>query len=577
MMDSSLELYVRPANNELLGLSFLARLRTANTHILSEDAALLFGSKAPTNGLLVKGLQDFCRRTYDLLGTAETLLNQNTHFHRVSVAYETLEQVEAFKLRVMSGAAGPSRGPRAPALFGEDALSCPSCPECDRENLKKYGFRVDLRFHVPYVNVCPIHDVPLHFPLDTLYAALCAGDPAFISKGDREYARRNYKCITTAWADSPFRKEQIRLKLRDNGWFSEKGHLHFQAAVNAFVEKFGAAHSDSRIRALLSSKEAVANALRNLLREDRTLEPVWCIYFQQFAEEVQYRNPIRPSRPAPIPRRNLLPTAEEVREAFHKGETVTGAAAILGIDITKAAALGRRYGVSFTKKPKTIDQAVRARVESMLSKGAAPAAIASEVGLSLTSVYRVLCANEYCSLVHKEQVNREHLERARTMWLSLCEKERLASASALRKLNPAAYTYLYRHDPAFLQQHKPETARFSRTAKRRPPHELVTLLQAAISAADSQCDRPGAVTRSSNYRRRQLTGLSEYALTKVVGSPPAESHGVFVKRRVRRTIEEKPELSKARVSALAREAKLRPSSLRKHGMPGSPKRDESDQ
>lgn len=137
--------------------------------------------------------------------------------------------------------------------------------------------------------------------------------------------------------------------------------------------------------------------------------------------------------------------------------------------------------------------------------------------------------------------NLEELEKRRMEWLELQRRFPSKSIAELRRLAPACYAYLYRHDQDWLGLHSPRRisscVRQSRVNWRDRDGAVVQLLAAAKKALLSEAGRPKRISLAALGRRAGVLAWVQKHLLKMPRAKAllvsaVESHTDFARRRI---------------------------------------------
>jgi hypothetical protein len=132
--------------------------------------------------------------------------------------------------------------------------------------------------------------------------------------------------------------------------------------------------------------------------------------------------------------------------------SLSGAARIVGVTPTTAQAWAAAAGHICHRRPKSVKDDIRNRLISDLTAGGEKAKVALDCGVSLQTVTRMLRTE--VGLREAWACARHELarQRARQQWLDAASQTGQATGvKALRQVQPATYTWLYRNDREWLQ------------------------------------------------------------------------------------------------------------------------------
>ena len=239
-----------------------------------------------------------------------------------------------------------------------------------------------------------------------------------------------------------------------------------------------------------------------------------------------------------------------------------------GFSTTTAVVRALALGIPVVLRPKKLTPDLVARVQELLVLGSKPSAIASEVGISEVSVYRI----QFRDPVLKERLAKERadrrLEQKQCAWMSHLESNPGLSKTELRRTEPALASYLYRHCRSWYVEvtQRPEKQRLPKASGSRAPQGVELELMRRMEAIDA--------ARFDGLRPRR----SQTALLIVIGRPrrfpqtagrakrmlveKSETRVAFIERRLRVAAARLwDERSSAEPWRMVRKSMLRPSSI----------------
>lgn len=163
----------------------------------------------------------------------------------------------------------------------------------------------------------------------------------------------------------------------------------------------------------------------------------------------------------------------------HEGRSVSGAAQEVGVDYATAAAWVAQRGHTIARRPKALRGAARRRVSGLLKRGLDVPAVAATSGFSQSTIHRMLSSEPGLYAAWKDAKWRQARKAAREAWVESRGAHPLSGVKVWRALAPAAYAWLYRNEPAWLQSQSkgPRPASFRSPAVNWDERDL------AISAA----------------------------------------------------------------------------------------------
>ncbi len=125
-----------------------------------------------------------------------------------------------------------------------------------------------------------------------------------------------------------------------------------------------------------------------------------------------------------------------------------------GLSVSTIAKRRRQLGVPVSARPKTVTVHLVQSVQADLISGANPSEVARRHNLSSSSVYRIL-SSPALAATHKAKRFASARDAYRKQWLRKISKAPAARVADLRRTGGASYTWLRRHDPAWLDAHLP--------------------------------------------------------------------------------------------------------------------------
>ncbi|MGA3960484.1 TnsD family Tn7-like transposition protein [Ralstonia nicotianae] len=348
-----------------------------------------------------------------------------------------------------------------------------------------------------------------------------------------QYAARVASCLESSDRQSEHKKPEVMARLTSSGWADHSGRLRLSALVSAFSAFYSGEFFDARLNALVATSSSVELAVRSLFREDRAVDPVWCVLFRWFAEQCE----------CPVQRKEkgcrkavCHPSPQRLAELLQSEGSLRAVGQLLGLSVTTVSVACKRCGIEAQWRPKRINVALQAAIKAGLIDGESPADVASRCRVSLSTVYRILAATPH---VHSkaERACCARTEEAKAAWRRARESYPSLSGNALRKRIPSVWACLYRNAPEWLRAHSLRGSGRHGARRARTPSSLDASLFKAVCSARAMCARRGTLpVHICWYRLRALTGVSEYALrsrTASWSSPlTGEGRDAFVRRRI---------------------------------------------
>lgn len=147
------------------------------------------------------------------------------------------------------------------------------------------------------------------------------------------------------------------------------------------------------------------------------------------------------------------------------------------------------------------------------------------------------------------------IEEKRTNWIAICTESPNAGTSAMRKQNPALYTWLYRHDRKWMAENSPPKSTTRSTDDRviwnQRDFQIRASLLSVVELLHQSSDKPVRITRSrimklSGYQAILEQHLEKLPLCSALLNASSESHNQYLIRKaewaIKRVTEEKKPL-----------------------------------
>lgn len=141
------------------------------------------------------------------------------------------------------------------------------------------------------------------------------------------------------------------------------------------------------------------------------------------------------------------------------GRSMRQVAKELGLSVNAVLVKAGKIGISFTRRPKKLDAAVRSQVRYALAAGDAIAHIANTTGLSASTVNRILGADLSLQTQRAATMREQRQAHARDKLRAALVASPSAGFKTLQTALGADFIWLYRHDRAWLQAQLPTTLR----------------------------------------------------------------------------------------------------------------------
>ena len=146
------------------------------------------------------------------------------------------------------------------------------------------------------------------------------------------------------------------------------------------------------------------------------------------------------------------PDKEAVFLAFvEQGRSIRAGAAAAGVSTGTGVRWARQHGIAFTPRRKLMHAAVVENIRADLKSGLDRTAVAANHGVSLASINRLLSTEHDLRDAWSRVRHEAAREKNRACLLGLIDSQPTISASQLRKTPGSGWTWLYRHDKAWLE------------------------------------------------------------------------------------------------------------------------------
>lgn len=135
--------------------------------------------------------------------------------------------------------------------------------------------------------------------------------------------------------------------------------------------------------------------------------------------------------------------------------SVRAAAAEVGVSATTGVRWATLENIPFTRRTKTLNRELRARVRKLLLRGLPKTEVIAKSGISAVSLNRIISSES--ELRQKWLEARDAIARAknRKHFLALIRRHPGSTVKALRQIPENGYHWLYRHDREWLVDHLP--------------------------------------------------------------------------------------------------------------------------
>lgn len=434
---------------------------------------------------LPAGLGDFVIRNRGSLGTAAEIIRARTvlpfylPFKDESLGHEAQQLMASsgigslkFRLGLLTSGLGAAHPLKA----------CPKCMLADRaRDQVAYWHRVH---QLPSVWVCPAHDEPLWvsgLKLDQRarfqwslpqQAGLMPFSPVSTPGSGHKHMsawRRMAEFGAHLVDEAPGRLADpariagaIRAGMVERGWLEHRtrvawrqmeaplmAHAKAMSALPPMAMQVDLRTATSQLTRILSAR-AVTHPLR-YVGWITWLYDEWADFLSAY-DQATWSQPPAASPPWPAPS-GVDPRSEEAVLALLSGhESATAIAKRLGVAVSTVAAWAAKGGTMVRRRPKVLTESLWLSAIDMLADGNDKADVAKRCGISEVSVTRVLrSVPELQAQWHQVRLDATRA-RNRSAWLGVAAASAALGTSALRRLEPATYAWLYRNDLAWLQE-----------------------------------------------------------------------------------------------------------------------------
>lgn len=364
-----------------------------------------------------------------------------------------------------------------------------ACPACMRRDLGDLGWGYWHRSHqLPGVWLCPTHHIPLrvsHLKLEQVarfawvLPVLAHCSPVACLEGHAKTATRddwlsrlgNLSCLLMDcragdFADPVRIGEAVRRRMKEMGMAYPSGRIHWQAVapwLNRLASNLASLpglnqQADSTLLQTQLTRLLGARALTHPLRY-----LIWIAtwfddlkdFQQEYGRATTGAAKVAGTNSGKGPRRPAIELDQAQAQALLavlQGKiSVTAAAKQSGVSYATMAAWASRGAFEPPRRPKKLEDLSRGLAVRMLYEGANKEEIAHACQVSVVTVTRILRTVPGL----QEQWHHIRHERRRTAareaWKSVSGLHAYLGVKVLRRLEPAAYAWLYRNDGEWLR------------------------------------------------------------------------------------------------------------------------------
>lgn len=532
----------------------------------SQTCQALFGSPrtGPSHDV-ASCVQNLVDRTQGHLGNAQVVLLAHTlipfyfPFHQELSCLNWLAQITTGSSPILKAQLG-----LAASQFGS-AHPLKACPLCMDSDTKDHGvayWHVD--HQLPGVFICPRHFCALQFASDKVsgqdrFGWVLPRQARLISltaRPDHEFGDMQFaEFAASLWRLPPsftFALDRLgklyRQKLVEGGFIdpatARVRHQQFEHSIQKSLFS-----SSMPIHwPWLASHGELHNFSQRLLRMTHPTSPRWSRHplnhlpllvmlfgsWQAFwdayrlqdlrdnSNTIGYGTPVSTVVSGAVVRQNSPRSL--VINLIRSGRSVSQAAKLAAVSVGTAMTWAADEGIQSPRRPKVLKAPVRSILIQELKCGTSKAQAASQAGVTVQSVTRLLFTEPGLHQQWQETcfINRQKDHRAAWQTIQAAFPEN--SSADWRRLNPATYAWLYRNDRAWLKRSIQERPRPAATApQRRDWHSRDVALAQAVreSAVQLQLSQPGKrvtigqICASVSGLRQKMSVLMKLPLTRV--------------------------------------------------------------
>jgi len=253
----------------------------------------------------------------------------------------------------------------------------------------------------------------------------------------------------------------------------------------------------------LSSAVEVKSLLAPLWSPKATLHPVFALLL---VEALREQPEVKPQLSLwESPRQNSL---KALKQSLDKLGTAAACARQAQVSVTTAVVHALAAGKKVKLRPKKLTPALRQRVSLLLQEVHDVPEVLRQVGLSSSTVYRVMKANPELAERYHDARRADEIRKYQRRWQQLQGKHPSASKTRLRQAAPSCYAFLYRNCRSWLHEHSPgKRQRPLQSAPRiRIPEGADAALANAIREAAAS---PSGMARNTVTRLLKAAGKAD--------------------------------------------------------------------
>ncbi len=432
-------------------------------------------------------IQCLASHTLTVLGTAQEIVAQRTllpfylPFRSVSLADRAMQAMFGhgighlkYQLGLLTSGLGASHPLKA-------------CPDCIKEDLSQFGWAYWHRSHqLPGVWTCLRHNRPLQLcaqkhgnieryswilpeqkrMLDLVQNALLSNQDD-TTEAWRKLAQVCEVVVSNesgSYADPVKLSQTLRIRLCGMGLTHPGGRVRWQlmeplltqcskrlSGIPEFEGQATTHYLRNQLQAILTGR-SLMHPLRYLIWVAEFFND-WYDFAVHYSESYvqSARQSIIDNNTKSLPIKHPTITLDLGRVVA--GEiSVSHAAKLAGIDYVTAAARFAASGYTTPPRPKMLNEEVRSKLICALNSGEDKASIATALGLSVSTVTRVMRTTPGLQQTWHDVRTIRTRNHYRQIWQEIAGMYPLIGIQRLRKMNPAAFAWLYRNDKEWLKQ-----------------------------------------------------------------------------------------------------------------------------
>lgn len=460
-------------------------------HVTSaQTCQLIFGSaRAGTHHDLPNSLGAFSQRTNALLGEVDFIARERTLLKFYAAFAPPGETENA--VACMSSASVAHLKLRLGILTSRFRANHPlkACPQCLEQDLRETGWAYwHLKHQFPGVWMCTTHKQPL------LQSALKANgverfqwllprlselNPASVEPIETVSSSvllslaELIEHLVQSAEHQPLLlgklHEVYRQELQARGWIAGVASLRTGQIATAFLNYCEPLRRIPEFDSLAEDEDGMASQLGRLMRPPRSgthpLRHLLLIHWlfgdaQRFdcafkSEDAHNRaltqDDVLAALPVVDPRIDRL--CSLIQE---EGQSVRKAASLVGVDPQTALVWAAKAGIAISRRPQKLSTNVRAKAIRDLRRGLDKEKAASQAGVSVGSITRLLLSDAKLHADWSEARSAKARAHSRALWLQLLQSSGSLGIKWMRQLDPRTYMWLYRNDRAWLDANKPD-------------------------------------------------------------------------------------------------------------------------